>query len=258
MQCKTCNTMNDADALFCSECGGSLVDQRRNGMQRQRRSYWYVLLFVPVIIIAAAIGYYKYFLPDGVAAEVNGEAIRLPELDAAVSRMQKGTPPSPLLRYQALNELITERLVMQEAGKAGIKATRDEVSRAIDEARRASGLDDKAFTGEITELYGDMREYERVLERRIAINRLITENVVPRGADAQASRQAVNQWLKKLSDGASIRIALSEQMPGAGNCGCRTQSRGQTGQQGPGKPGRGCAMPAKKAVLLRLSSEFIL
>ncbi len=243
MQCRTCSTMNDADAVYCIECGSPLAGKQQNGLRKQRGPYWYALLFVPVILIAVAVGYYKFFLPDGVAAEVNSESIRMSELNAAVARMQQGSSGSPWLRYQALNELITERLVMQEAEKAGIRASRDEVSAAVDEARRQSGFDQGTFGREITSRYGSMHEYERFLERRITINRMIAEKVIPRGADAQTSRKAVSQWLQKLSGSASIRIALAEQMPSTG-CGCSSGPGDKTGQ-GHGMPSRGCAMSAK-------------
>jgi hypothetical protein len=46
-----------------------------------------VLLFVPILIAAAFIGYYQFILPNGIAAVVNGGEIREAELDSAVERL---------------------------------------------------------------------------------------------------------------------------------------------------------------------------
>jgi hypothetical protein len=185
----------------------------------------FALLFVPVIVIAIAVGYYKFFLPDGVAAVVNGEEIKLSELTAAVSRMQGGGEATTQLRSQALNELIAERLVLQEARKAGMQVSKQEVAAAAAQARTSSGLDDAAFTMEIRSFYGSVRGFEQQLERRTLINRLIAERVVPPGADPQTASRAVNLWLRDLSGKASVRIALAEQWPGEG-CGCCSKESG--------------------------------
>ncbi len=225
MQCNSCKTMNEADALFCTECGTPLNGQAPEPLRKQRKPYLFALLFVPVIVIVIAIGYYKYFLPDGVAAVVNGEEIKLSELTAAVSRLQGGGEATAQLRSQALNELIAERLVLQEARKAGLQVSKQEVAAAAAQARTSSGLDDAAFTKEIRSLYGSVRGFEQQVERRTLINRLIAERVVPAGADPETASRSVNLWLRDLSGKASVRITLAEQWS-AGGCGCCNKESG--------------------------------
>ncbi len=220
MNCPDCKASNDADALFCAACGRPLEDAQPKPVSNQRRAYFIALLFIPVVLIAVAIGYYKFYLPGGIAAVVNGEEITLSELSDAVARMQGGRDAAaPGLRYQALNELISERLVLQEARKAGIIVSREALASAAAEAQVASGLDAAAFNRAMIARYGNVRGFEIDLERRILINRLIAERVVPRGADPATAGRAVHQWLQGLSDKASVRIALAEQMTGPG-CGC--------------------------------------
>ena len=227
MQCNSCKTTNEPDAVFCSECGRPLADQARDPAKKQRKSYLFFLLFVPVIVIAAAVGYYKFFLPDGVAAVVNGEEIRLSELNTAASRMQGGSDAASAgLRYQALNELIAERLALQEARKAGIEVSKEEVAAAAAQAQAAAGLDAGAFNKEMKSLHGSMRGFENMLERRILISRLIAERVVPPGADPGTAGRAVDQWLRNLSEKAAVRIALAEQWSGGG-CSCCNKEGGQ-------------------------------
>ncbi len=220
MNCPHCTTSNDTDALFCAECGKRLTDGPGTPVRGQRRQYFLALLFVPVIILAAAIGYYKFILPDGIAAVVNGEKIALSELDAAVARMKGAGGEAPAgMRFQALNELISERLALQEAGRAGIAVSKEETATAVRNAQAASGLDDAAFTTEMKALYGSARNFEKAMERSLIINRFLTERVIPRGADPGTAAQAVNRWLQDLSGKASVRIALAENLSGPG-CGC--------------------------------------
>jgi len=65
MICPHCKTTNDADTFFCVECGASLAGQSRQATQNRNQPYWFALLLVPVIVIAVAIGFYKYYLPQG-------------------------------------------------------------------------------------------------------------------------------------------------------------------------------------------------
>ncbi len=236
MNCPECKKTNDDDAIFCSQCGQLIEKRRPELVSKQRKAYLIALLFVPIIAIAAFIGNYKFNLPDGVAAVVNGEEIRRSELDAAVARLQ-GTnkDASAHLRYQVLNELISERLALQEARKAGIRITKEDLAAANASAREASGLDEAAFQQAMKTMYGN--GYEKALERRLIISRLISEKVAPRGADPRTASRAMDRWLKDLSGKADVRIALSEQLSGPGCSGCNTE--GRRFPQGQGMEGSG-------------------
>jgi hypothetical protein len=235
MNCPECKSPNDEDALFCTACGKTLDEAKPKAAAKQRRVYLVALLFIPVVIIAIAVGYYKFNLPGGVAAVVNGEEIKMSELDAAVARLSgSGDSPTNSLRYQALDELISERLVLQEARKAGIEVSKEALARAVDEAQAASGLTEAAFNQAVSARYGSMRGFENKLKRRIMINRLIAERVVPPGTDPKTAGRAVNQWLHNLSARATVRIALAEQLAGPG-CSC-CNDRDEAGLN-KGKPG---------------------
>src|SRR5574341_1117715 len=228
MHCSRCNTKNDPDAVFCVECGKPLHADAANVPVKFRRSYLFIIVLAPVLALVAGIGYYKFFLPDGVAAVVTGDEIKISELDAEMTRVQgKGDASSDRLRL--LNHLITERIVLQEARKAGMSGAGEEISFAAREARASSGLDDGSFKQEITSRYGNMRTFESALERRLLIDKLIAEKVVPPGADAGTARSAVSKWMRDLSGRAAVRIALSEQGAGPG-CGCCNKGGGPANQ----------------------------
>lgn len=220
MNCPKCMTMNDPDARYCSECGTSISMESMARPARSRRTYLFALILLPVIALAVGLGYYKFFLPDGVVAVVNGEEIGRSELDGAAARSpEAGSAASGPLRFQMLNRLIAERIVLQEARKAGTRATSEEIANAEAEARTSSGLDEAAFNKEILSQYGSVRAFQADLERRLLIRKFLAANVVPAGAEPQAAQKTVNRWFESMSNKAVVRVALAEQGAGPG-CGC--------------------------------------
>lgn len=220
MNCPTCKTSNENDSRFCLECGRPLENGPEASPARTKRTYLFILLLIPVLALAAGVGYYKYFLPQGIAAVVNGEEIRLSELDAEVLRTAASVQPSDSrLRYQVLNSLITERLVLQEAGKADMAVTKEEVAAALAAARTASGQSEAEFGQQAAVRYGSRKNFEEIFSRRLLVNKFISEKVIPTNADVRTSRLALERWLQDRSAAASVRITLAEQWSGAG-CGC--------------------------------------
>lgn len=240
MQCPTCKTTNDPDAGFCQECGSQL---KNAAAARARRSYLFMFVLVPVLALVAGIGYYKFFLPSGIAAVVNGEEISISELDSAVACAQGNNEAlSGRARHQFLNQLIVERVVLQEARKAGLSVRQEDVASATAGMQRSTGLDESAFKKEMVSQYGSMRSFTDALARRLLVNKYLSEKVVPAGADPEAARLVIDRWMQEMTGRAAVRIALAEQGAGAGcgncdpaqkkpcamNAGCRGCDRSRT------------------------------
>ncbi|HTP06099.1 MAG TPA: SurA N-terminal domain-containing protein [Nitrospirota bacterium] len=240
VHCPDCKQKNDADALFCTACGRPLEVTLQKTAQLQHKAYFIALLFVPVIAIAAGIGYYKFFLPNGVAAVVNGEEIRLSELDAAVARAQgRQEVASSQLRYQLLNQLITQRIVIQEARKSGISVSEEEIETFATESRASSGIDEATFNRQVVSQYGSLRAFKDALVRRLLADKFLAVKVVPPGADQPTAQSAIKRWLDDIAGRAAVRIALAEQGEGPG-CGCCNTENGQASQRS-GIRAHGCA-----------------
>jgi hypothetical protein len=240
VHCPDCKQTNDTDALFCTACGRPLEAAPQQTAQIQRRAYFIALLFVPVIAIAIGIGYYKFFLPNGVAAVVNGEEIKLSELDAAVAHAQEGQEAaSRRLRYELLNQLITQRIVIQEARKAGISVSKEEIEAFATEARASSGIDEATFNRQVVSQYGTLRAFKDALERRLLANKFLAVKVVPPGADQATAQSAIKRWLDDVAGRAAVRIALAEQGEGP-ECGCCNTENEQASQRS-GIRRHGCA-----------------
>ena len=244
MLCPECKTTNEADAEFCSECGKPMTGSAAVLPAKSRRPSVFVVALVFMLALVAGVGYYKFFLPDGIAAVVNGEEIKLSEVDTAVTRMQKTSGPADdRLRYRMLTMLITQRLALQEAVKAGVQVSREEVAAAVTEARSASG-NEAAFQQTLTADFGSIKAFEEQVRQRLLISRFIATKIVPRNADAQTARAAVDQWMQDISEKASVRIALVEQGPASGaGCGCCNKK--ETTEVQPNK--QACARPVAVA-----------
>ncbi len=239
MVCSRCNTTQDPDSRFCSECGAALAEPRKS-----RSAYRYALLLIPVIVLVSAIGYYKFILPQGIAAVVNGEAITHAELEQELSRIEGARGSAdPRVRYEALNGLITERILLQEARKAGTDVSREELAAAIADVRAQSGLDEERFNRQAESQFGSVRKYGEAFRNRLIVTKYIAAHVVPRGADQQTARRAVEQWMQKTSDAAVVRVTLAEQWAGAGCGGCANKD-GAAAQAAAGcrNSGTGCRM----------------
>jgi len=244
VHCPDCKQTNDTDAFFCTACGRPLEAAPQQTVQIQRRAYFIALLFVPVIAIAAGIGYYKFFLPDGIAAVVNGEEIKLSELDAAVTRAQgKQEAASTQVRNQLLNQLITQRIVIQEARKAGISVSKEEIDTAATGARTSSSLDEATFNRQVVSQYGSLPAFKDALERSLLANKFLAVKVVPPGADQPTAQSAIKRWLDDIAGRATVRIALAGQGVGPG-CGCYNTEDGQASQR-PGIQVHGCSLVNK-------------
>jgi hypothetical protein len=255
MNCGKCNTMNDGDAAFCANCGSALMAVPR----RKRRTYLYALLLLPVLLVVAGAGYYKFILPSGVAAVVNGEAITMAELEAAVrTNGNAASLPAEMqgrLRYAALSELITERIALQEARKADVRVSAGEVRAAVETMRAASGLDEKAFASRIVERYGSMAAFRKGLEQRLVIRKFIDQKVSAGASDPADANNRLNQWLQNATAKAAVRVSLDEQPPSSGY-GCCGNGKGPA-KQGcdPSKgaarqgcdPAKGCGPQAGKS-----------
>lgn len=226
MLCPSCNHNNDVDAVFCDECGKPLGAGLVAAPARSRKAYLFVAVLVPVLLLLGWLGYYKFFLPDGIAAVVNGEDIKLSELDAEIVRTQ--TAPESVngrLRYQVLNQMIAERLALQEAVKAKMSVSPEEIATAVASAKSAAGLDEKAFEKEIQSQYGSAAAFGHAVERDLMIKKFISEKIVPPGADPMTARTAVGKWLQEVQGKSTIRIALAENGSNAG-CGNKAGCNG--------------------------------
>jgi SurA-like N-terminal domain len=242
---QSCYKENDANARC--ESGRSAYADADTLSTKTTKSYLFVLFLIPVIAMAGAFGYYKFILPEGVAAVVNGEVINLTELDAAVARfleLGKGGEDDGRIRYRVLDKLIRERLMVQEACKVGINVTAGELAAAVSRLKALSGLDQSGFNASMIEQYGSAALFETEVKRGLLLRKLMNEKAERRNNNFRRPDETISVWLHGLLVHATVRIALSEEWPDTGG-GCGSQAspvRGVSAHTG------GCPMTNKSDV----------
>lgn len=123
----------------------------------------------------------------GVAAEVNGDKIMLSDLNRMVEAIKKqepaysaGTPEAnqalATVRQQLLDELITMRLLAQEAKRLKIVADPKQVDQAVENVKQGSGFKtDAEFRTALQKDGVTAEDLRRVLSDDIAIRQLSTQ-----------------------------------------------------------------------------------
>jgi len=152
-------------------------------------SIW--LRFFYIFIVAAAVGLCSAvegaILLDKVVAVVNSDVITWSELYKAMEfeASQQVKAMSERERHKIfeqnerafLETLIDMRLLLQEAKKAGITATDDEINKTMASIKEKYGMTDDAMKEAITKEGFTLEEYKKKLADQIMINRLIDRDV---------------------------------------------------------------------------------
>lgn len=248
MDCRSCSRPNDAEALFCEHCGSPLNASQTTATEGNKRSYVYWAALVIVMAVAAAAGYYKFILPNGVAAEVNGEVITIAEVDAVIHGATGGQQvPEEMtgrMRFRVISDLIAEHVAWQEARKAGTTVPAADVDAAY---AKEAGADRAAFDRQVKAQHGSVRAYREVLERRLGIRKYLAGTVAAGIADPAAADARIGAWLQEATARSSIRVSLEAPASKAG-CSC-CSSGGPSGGKGGGEQASPKAKQAEQAAL---------
>jgi peptidyl-prolyl cis-trans isomerase SurA len=139
---------------------------------------------VPSLPHAHAAG--KSEIIERIVAVVNGEALLLSELRKRAApflprllqapEMQRMTLMTQLYE-ELLTQLIDERLLEQESRKLTIAVSSTDVERAIDNLRRQSGVDDKAFWAAVEGQGFSPEQYKSDVRRHLLRLKVVNQKV---------------------------------------------------------------------------------
>jgi len=151
----------------------------------------YNLLFVICCILFVVFGYAAVassaILLDKVMAIVNKEVITWSDLYKAMEFEAtdeiKAMKDEDRRRFFKENEsmflesLIDMRLQLQEAAKAGVSASDEDVNRAIENIKKKYSMTDEAFKDAIGKEGFTLAEYRKKLSEQITISRIVDQDV---------------------------------------------------------------------------------
>lgn len=115
---------------------------------------------------------------DEVAATVNGAKILIKDVDRMIAQELRGQEnqlsqiQQAAARIQALDSLITQEAIYQQAQKENIVPTEDEIKGFIQKTKVDSGLTEEAFVEELKKTNQTEEQYREFVKKRLSIQKL--------------------------------------------------------------------------------------
>jgi SurA-like N-terminal domain len=168
--CPFCNQGNEKKARFCVNCGNPLPSKRRFSFRNR-----YILFGTIGLIVIGAIGYSLVGgLESNMVAKVNGEGITRKEFSKKLEQAKKfyelrygqnlfqgeeGKANLTRLKTDILDEMTTEKILLQEAKSAGFaSAPEEEIVNQVEAVKKKYGLSDADLKQRMGASIEDLKE----------------------------------------------------------------------------------------------------
>src|SRR4030042_5425908 len=168
--CPSCNGGNDKKARFCVHCGNPLLKKRRI-----RFTSRYILFAAIGFILAGAISYFLLGGPESkLIGKVNGEGITRKEFSKRLERVKRfyelrygqnlfqgeeGKENLNRIKIDILEEMTTEKILLQEANSAGYTSAPDEeIVKQVEAIKKKYDLSDEDLRQKMGGSIDDFKE----------------------------------------------------------------------------------------------------
>lgn len=219
--CPYCEHIVELEEPFCPQCKGDLrgikreeptqPDTEQKKPIRSRIIAGISLLLV--LLLAAGYFSWKYFAPEGLAAQVNGEKIYWSEVERKLESLKKmfapgekidfGSPEAQTMladfRNRILDSLIQEKILLAEVARGNWSVTAKEVEQRIGELKKERQLPDKDFE-ELLKNHGMTIEE---LKQRIGREMLIEKAAESGMKETGLTRE---QWFERVLSLAKVEV----------------------------------------------------
>ena len=208
--CPFCGEGNEKGSRFCIHCGKSLP-----GNKKTRLANRYILGGISLILVGSFAFFWMNNLESREVGLVNGEAISREEFSKRIDRAKKfyeyrygqdifqgetGKENLNRLKTEILDEIVTEKILLQEAKTAGYtSAPEEEIGRQVEAIKKKNGLSDD----DIVKMTGRTIEDLRAELRTGWVISQFVEKVVLKGDQANGN-QIFGQWLTNVKAKAKI------------------------------------------------------
>ena len=241
--CSSCGGENERKSRFCVHCG-NLLPRKRRFFFRNR----YVLFGAIGLIVAGGV---LYFLMGGLESKlvgkVNGEGITRKEFSKRLERAKKfyelrygqnlfqGVEAKEnlnRLKTDILDEMTTEKILLQEAKSAGYAfAPDEEIVKQVEVVKKKYGLSDADIKQKMGLGIEDLKEE---LRKGWIISQFL-EKAVLKG-DEQNSELIFAQWLTRAKTNAKIETYEKLQPVSTAKASCCSSGCGGGGRAQPLDP----------------------
>jgi parvulin-like peptidyl-prolyl isomerase len=116
---------------------------------------------------------------DEVAANVNGEKILIKDVDRVLAQQLAGQESQlsqlqqAMYRIQALDDLITQEALYQQAKKESIVPSEDEINKFVQNSKVENGLTEEKFLEELKKTNQTEEQFRESVKKQLSINKLI-------------------------------------------------------------------------------------
>ncbi len=172
VSCSFCGGGNEKGSRFCTYCGRSF-----SGKKRARLPKRYILAGAGLILIGVFAFFWMRTLESMEVGRVNGETISREEFSKRIGRAKKfyeyrygqdvfqgeaGRDNLNRLKSGTLDEMVTEKILLQEAKAAGYTAApEDEIEKQLEAVKKKNNLSEadleKIFSGSIADFKAELR-----------------------------------------------------------------------------------------------------
>ena len=236
ISCPSCGGGNEKESCFCKDCGKVLREERKKPFKKRSLFFGGVAL-----VLILAIGFLVTRISQSQAVgKVNGEVIGRQEFSKRVERIKRfyedrygedlfrgdeGTQQLNRLRAQILDEMVTEKILLQEAKSAGYTSVPPgEIEKRLGEIKKKDLSDDdlERMTG------GKIEDLKAELENEWIISTFV-EKAVLKGEQGNADF-VFGQWFAKTKAAAKIETYERWETASTAKAACCTSGCGGGGQ----------------------------
>ena len=172
--------------------------------------YSFLLLISTILFLTSFILNAADFKADGIAAVVGSDIILISEVDAKakmlieqMSQMKQPEVSFKKIRKMALQSIINDKLVAQQAKDMELKVTDDEVESAINNMAAQNHMDKDAFKAAIESQGMTMAEYHKSMKKDLLKYKVMNLRVRGRvNISEQQARTYYNNQVKDVREGA--------------------------------------------------------
>src|SRR4030042_1877330 len=241
--CPSCNGGNEKKARFCVPCGKPFP--RRRGIRFKSR---YILFAAFGLILVGAISYFLLGGPESkLIGKVNGEGITRKEFSKRLERVRRfyelrygqnlfqgeeGKENLNRIKTDILDEMTTEKILLQEAKSAGYSfAPEEEIVRQMEAIKEKYGLSDEDLK---QKMGGSIEDLKEELRKGSMISQFLEKSVLK--GDQKNSELIIAQWLTKAKTNARIETYEKLQPVSTAKASCCTSGCGGGGRARPLDP----------------------
>jgi len=209
--CPSCGEGNEKENQFCVFCGNPFPERRRLPVRNR-----YVLLGAIGLILAGAIAYFSMGgFESRLVGKVNGEGITRKEFFKRLEQVKKfyelrygqnlfqgegGKDNLNRLKTEILDEMTTEKILLQEAKSAGYSSPSEkEIQKEMEAIKKKYGLSDEDLK---QKMGGSIEDLKTELKKEWVISQFV-EKAVLKGDQANTV-QIFGQWLTQAKAKAKI------------------------------------------------------